>query len=346
MKLEIEESEEEGLRRRIKELELTLDRETARRKTAEAALETKRFSVKNLRQDPKVFKFYTGFTEEQFSCLLEFLGDGMSNLTYWGSSSASNSNNEDLGGSKPGPSRKLTAEDELLLVLTRLRVGMLGQDLAVRFELSQSHVSRIITTWVNAMFHRFKEVDIWPMREQALANLPQKKFIPKNPEAQQLTFSTYKNHKTLKSLIGISGDGAIDFVSTLEGGSISDRDLTVKSGILGKDWAKGDVLIADRGFEIQDDLAPLGVKLNIPPLLKGKGQFQEDELVKTRRIAKFRIHVERAIERIKNYHILDYVPITLCSSGIIDQMFFVCAMLTNFLPPLVSDDKEISDMTS
>ena len=65
-------------------------------------------------------------------------------------------------------------------VLTRLRVGMLEQDLAVRFELSQSHVSRIITTWVNAMFHRFKEVEIWPMREQAFANLPEKvrEFCP------------------------------------------------------------------------------------------------------------------------------------------------------------------------
>ena len=45
------------------------------------------------------------------------------------------------------------------------------------------------------------------------------------PQAQQLTFSIYKNHNTLKYLIGISGDGAINFVSTLEGGSISDRDL-------------------------------------------------------------------------------------------------------------------------
>lgn len=136
--------------------------------------------MKNLRQDPKVFKIYTGFTEEQFCCLLEFMGDGINNLTYWGSSSASNFNNENLGGSKPGPSRKLTAEDELLLVLTRLRVGMLEQDLSVRFELSQSHVSRIITIWVNAMFHRFKEVEIWPMREQSLANLPEKvrEFCP------------------------------------------------------------------------------------------------------------------------------------------------------------------------
>ena len=119
----------------------------------------------------------------------------------------------------------------------------------------------------------------------------------------------------------------------------------MKSGLLGKDWAKGDVLMADRGFEIQDDIAPMGVKLNILPFRKEKRQFEEDEPVETRRIAKFCIHVERAIERIKNYHILDYVPITLFSSGIIDQIFFACAMLTNFLPPLVSDDKEISNMT-
>lgn len=144
---------------------------------------------------------------------------------------------------------------------------MLEQDLAIRFELSQSRVSRIITTWVNAIYYRYKEVDIWPTREKSLLNLPEKvrEFSPtlrciidateiyieqpKNPEAQQLTFSTYKNHNTLKSLIGISNDGAINFVSTLEGASISDRDLTVKSGILGKDWAKGDVPVADRGLK-------------------------------------------------------------------------------------------------
>ena len=71
---------------------------------------------------------------------MDFLGDGMNSLTFWSSSGASNSNSEELSGSKPGPSRKLTAEDELLLVLTRLRVRMVEQDLAVPFELSQSHV--------------------------------------------------------------------------------------------------------------------------------------------------------------------------------------------------------------
>ena len=46
-------------------------------------------------------------------------------------------------------------------------------------------------------------------------------------------------------MVGISGAGVINFISTLEGGSVSDRDLTVRSGILMKDWAKGDVMMAD-----------------------------------------------------------------------------------------------------
>ena len=93
--------------------------------------------------------------------------------------------------------------------------------------------------------------------------------------------------------------------------------------------------MADRGFDIQDDLTPLGVKINIPPFLKGKQQFQSHELVESRRIASLRIHVERAMERIKNYHIFDR---TLPSSmtNVAEQTFFVCAVLTNFLPPLCS----------
>ena len=63
--------------------------------------------------------------------------------------------------------------------------------------------------------------------------------------------------------------------------------------------------MADRGFDIQDDIALLGVRLNIPPFLKGKSQLTEKELVETRWIASIRIHVERAMEHIKIFHIFD-----------------------------------------
>ena len=91
--------------------------------------------------------------------------------------------------------------------------------------------------------------------------------------------------------------------------------------------------MADRGFDIMEDLALLGVKLNIPPFLRGKSQLDHRELIETRRIASLRIHVERCMERIKNFHIFDGI-MPLSSMDVADQMFFVCAVLTIFHAPL------------
>ena len=155
---------------------------------------------------------------------------------------------------------------------------------------------------------------------------------PRLPELQQMTFSNYKNHNTYKALIGISPSGAITFVSKLFSGSISDKELSCRSGIL-EVLEPGDSVMADKGFDIEEDLIPLGVKLNIPPFLRGKAQFDPHELVQTRRIASLRIHVERAMERIKNFHIFDRtLPVTV--TGIADRMFCVCCYLSNFHPPL------------
>ena len=155
---------------------------------------------------------------------------------------------------------------------------------------------------------------------------------PAITELQQLTFSKYKNHNTFKGLIGISPSGAVTFVSDLYPGCISDKDLTRKSGLL-KLLEKGDCVMADRGFDIEEDLVLIGVKLNIPPFLKGKAQLSNSELIETRRIASLRIHVERAMERLKNFHIFDKVlPASFRDTA--NQVFFVCAVLTNFYPPL------------
>ena len=116
-------------------------------------------------------------------------------------------------------------------------------------------------------------------------------------------------------------------MSKLFPGSISDKELTRQSGLLHL-LQPGDSIMADRGFDIMEDLSSLGVKLNIPPFLCGKCQLDSRELVQTRRIASLRIHVERCMERIKNFHIFDGVM------DVADQIFFVCAVLTNFLPPL------------
>ena len=142
-----------------------------------------------------------------------------------------------------------------------------------------------------------------------------------------MTFSNYKNHNTFKALIGISPSRAITFVSKLFPGSISDKELTRKRGLLDL-LERGDSVMADRGFDIEDDLILQGVRLNIPPFLRGK-QLDEDERVIIRQIASLRMHVERAMERIKNYHIFERtLPASL--TDITDRLFFVCCILSNF----------------
>ena len=66
----------------------------------------------------------------------------------------------------------------------------------------------------------------------------------------------------------------------------------------------------------------------------GNEQLTLEEEADTRCIASVRIHVERAIERIKNYRILQgVIPISMHAQ--LDQTWFICCMFTNFLRPLV-----------
>ena len=64
-------------------------------------------------------------------------------------------------------------------------------------------------------------------------------------------------------------------------GSTSDKEFTQQSGVLNL-LQPGDSIMADRGLDIMEDLAPIGVRLNIPPFLRGKSQLDSKELTETR----------------------------------------------------------------
>ena len=88
-----------------------------------------------------------------------------------------------------------------------------------------------------------------------------------------------------------------------------------------------------RGFDIADILLS-GVTVNIPPFKGGRDKLNPEETDETARITAVRIHVERAIGRIKNHHILDG-NCYLSMAPLMNQVFTVCSYLTKFLPPLV-----------
>ena len=236
-----------------------------------------------------------------------------------------------------------------MLVLIRLRRGFDVDVLSDIFGLHSSNISRIFITWINFLYLELNFLIAWPSKEQVKSTLPKQfKYFPKTrviidcteffiqkpslPSSQRVTWSQYKHHNTFKSLIGIAPTGAFTFISKLFTGSISDRRIVEESGFVNK-LEYGDDVMADRGFLIRDLLARSYATLNIPPFSMGK-QMSGRAVTKTRRIASARIHVERAIGRLKNFKILQgVVPLKL--HAILDQIVVVCAALCNLDSKLV-----------
>lgn len=146
----------------------------------------------------------------------------------------------------------------------------------------------------------------------------------------------------MKVLIAIAPTGAITFISKAWTRRVSDKVITQKCGILDH-IEYGDVVLADRGFNIQDDLALIGARLEIPSFTRGKTQLSRAEVEKSRRLARVRIHVERVIGQLrKKYKILQQkLPMTLIKrpsdrdAATIDKILLVTAALTNLSQSVV-----------
>ncbi|KAK9972719.1 hypothetical protein ABG768_026006 [Culter alburnus] len=91
----------------------------------------------------------------------------------------------------------------------------------------------------------------------------------------------------------------------------------------------GDGLMVDKGFLIEKDVKELGLELNIPPFAKSNIQMPVPDVEITKKIAKHRGHVERAIAKVKKFKIVSgRIPNSML--GNINQIWFVVCMLSNF----------------
>jgi hypothetical protein len=80
----------------------------------------------------------------------------------------------------------------------------------------------------------------------------------------------------------------------------------------------------------------LGNALWVPPVrFRGQKKFSDEEVKETRKVANLRIHVERAMKRIKAFRCLRNT-VTITQTDLISDIFFVCAMLSNYQHPLCS----------
>ena len=311
------------------------------------------FNIDQIKHNDHLISFYTGFPSfDLFLEFYQFLGPAVDKLHYWGTKPDAR---------KRHRSTKLTPMDQLFMTLVKLRLDLKFVDLAFRFNISTGLVSRYFNTWICFLYHHLKEIDWMPSTKQVEGTLPsafREKYpttyciidgseifmeTPSDLHMQSSTWSNYKHHNTVKFLIGCTPNGCISFISPLYVGSISDVELTRVSGLLTHLEDKpGISVMADRGFTIKDILNDIGVKLNIPPFMDGRKQLPAEEISEGRKIASVRIHVERAIGRMKSFSILKHtIPITL--AGLSNQIVCVCAYLSNFKPVLVPPHESTMD---
>ena len=92
--------------------------------------------------------------------------------TEIGESSSESSDEEDPVTNDRKYYSNLSVEDDFLLVLMKLRLGLSTLDLAVRFNVSEATVSKLFTTWINYLYVRLGDLKIWPHRYVIIANMP------------------------------------------------------------------------------------------------------------------------------------------------------------------------------
>ncbi|CAG2195836.1 unnamed protein product [Mytilus edulis] len=303
----------------ISELSSKLQTVHKEKETLKNELSKHKFCMETLLTNDENVQFYTGLPNiATFNALLEYLRPKAERLTYWRGKQTSTTGH--IGNR--GRVRSLSIDNEFFAVLVRLRLGLLVEDIAARFAISKTHFSKLFNTWIRFLRLELELLFPFPSREQVNEHMP--------PSFAKLSD---KHGPLINILVGISPDGTVTFVSTLYGGAASDRFIVNKSGILNL-VKEGDNVMADRGFDISDDLKKCGATLNIPPFRCGEFQLSASQVEETRRIAEVRIHVERAIQRIKTFHILNgTMPVTL--TMVAEDIFKTCSYLTNFQTPII-----------
>jgi len=284
----------------------------------------------------EVLRMETGLpTKEIFNIVVEYALRFKDNICYYNDWTVSN----------------ISFEDQIFITLMKCKQNYTNLHLAQLFSCSISTIANIVITFAYVL-HRVLFKDIMTSIPSRLKNstcspssfsgFSSCKIVidctdieiatPGLMSLQSATYSSYRGMNSFKVLVGVAPNAVITFISPLFPGSISDKEIVEKSGLL-KHLETGDLVLADKGFLIEN-IVPKGVFVNIPPFLNN-GKFTESEARATKSIAKCRIHVERANARLKDFKILSFVPSYLRCH--VDVLFQLCAALVNLQFPLIKE---------
>ena len=309
---------------------------------AKAAKESRIYCFKTYMDDPDKVPFYTGLPNV-----------GVLKLVF-----------DMVESQMSGSSKALTKEEEFFICLVKLRMNYLFKDIAYHLNVSITTVQKSFHSTLDVLYARLQFLVKWPTRENLRMSMPQcfrrdfgQRVVvvmdcfelfterPSSALNKVYTYSNYKHHQTIKYLIGIAPQGVVTFISDGWGGRTSDKHLTEQSGVL-NNLLPGDIVMVDRGFNIEESVRFYQAELAIPSFTRGKSQLHPLDVEKTRKIASVRIHVERVIGLVlRKFRIFEgIIPLEFIklksgdSIPTIDKIVMVCCCLTNICPSVVPFD--------
>ena len=199
-------------------------------------------SAEFLRNSSRAVKFYTGIPDwKVLSALVKFIQLAFPKM----------------------PNSHLTVFNHVVMFLMKVRLNLFDEDLACRYSIHQTSVSRTFHKVLDVSYARLSFLVKWPERDVQRETLPlsfrrffkkccviidcSEIFIeqPSDLLARAQVWSHYKHRSTLKFLIGITPQGTISYVSRCVGGRMSDKKEIVEKSSLIHHLLPGDLIIAD-----------------------------------------------------------------------------------------------------
>ena len=227
--------------------------------------------------------YFTGLRNiDAFRLVFDYLSEQARVMHYWKGLSNTSIDLTSPRNLKNSNLRSLTLEQEFLLTLMRLRLGLLNGDLVNCFKVPSSLVSSIFTTWIKLMSLELKSLISWSQHHIIRRHLPSmfKKCYPhcciiinyselfiETPSSLDIAtacWSNCKHHYTVKYLVGITPNGTVSFLSDRYRVRATDVFIVHDRGFL-QGLQRKDQVMADRGFKIYDMLAFHQCTLAIPP---------------------------------------------------------------------------------
>lgn len=252
---------------------------------------------------------------------------------------------------------RVDKKNRLLIFLMKIKTGMTFRAIGVLFCLHRTTISDIFFSLLTTLCEATAGLVPWISKDVVQITMPEcfreefpdtrvvidctefRMEIPAALDERVFTYSHYKHGFTLKALIGMAPCGLISFKSKLAGGRKSDSQITIESGLI-ELLEDGDEVLADKGFPaVEEKIDESGTKsfIVMPPFLERNKEFTKEETELTYKVAKVRIHVERIMQRLRTYRVLDKIPEHFFER--VDDILHICCVLVNLQPPILSNNE-------